>query len=158
MALSLAVDRLTKWLAVQTLANSPPKSYLGDLLVLEYSQNTGGFLGLGGQMPSVFRFWILVVGVGAVLVGATLFGLFSRELDELGVTGVALFIGGGLGNWADRAAYGTVVDFLNVGIDGIRSGIFNIADLTLELGIGLVLLATWRRSHALSAEESLSET
>jgi signal peptidase II len=48
--------------------------------------------------------------------------------------GLALFVAGGLSNWIDRVTQGRVVDFLNVGVGPIRTGVFNIADLAIMAG------------------------
>ena len=53
--------------------------------------------------------------------------------------GLALFIAGGVSNWIDRAVRGSVVDFLNVGIGPIRTGVFNVADMAIMLGAAIVV-------------------
>jgi signal peptidase II len=37
-----------------------------------------------------------------------------------------------------------VIDFMNVGIGPLRTGIFNVADMAIMLGVGIVMLDTWR--------------
>jgi signal peptidase II len=49
--------------------------------------------------------------------------------------GLALFIAGGVSNWVDRVVSGSVVDFMNVGVGWLRTGIFNFADVAIMLGI-----------------------
>jgi signal peptidase II len=48
--------------------------------------------------------------------------------------GLTLFVAGGLSNWIDRATAGRVVDFLNVGIGPVRTGVFNVADMAIMAG------------------------
>jgi signal peptidase II len=43
---------------------------------------------------------------------------------------------------------GSVVDFLNVGIGSLRTGIFNVADMAIMLGVALLLLAELRKPAA----------
>jgi signal peptidase II len=51
---------------------------------------------------------------------------------------VALIVGGGVSNLVDRLRYGGyVVDFLNVGIGPVRTGIFNVADMAIMVGVVL---------------------
>jgi signal peptidase II len=52
--------------------------------------------------------------------------------------GGILFIAGGTSNLVDRIARGNVVDFMNVGIGSLRTGIFNVADVALMVGVVLV--------------------
>ena len=47
---------------------------------------------------------------------------------------------GGTSNLIDRAARGIVVDFINVGVGSLRTGIFNVADLAIVFGFALVLI------------------
>ena len=62
--------------------------------------------------------------------------------NETTSQGIELFLAGGISNFYDRATNnGAVVDFLNIGIGSVRTGIFNIADVALMLGIGLILLS-----------------
>jgi 2-iminobutanoate/2-iminopropanoate deaminase len=48
--------------------------------------------------------------------------------------GLALFVAGGVSNWIDRVTQGRVVDFLNVGVGPVRTGVFNVADLAIMVG------------------------
>jgi signal peptidase II len=62
------------------------------------------------------------------------------------VLAILLFIAGGIGNLIDRMMHnGTVVDFINVGIGPLRTGIFNIADITIMGGAALLLFTTFRK-------------
>ena len=56
----------------------------------------------------------------------------------LSLIGVALFVAGGASNLVDRIAYGMVIDFMNVGVGPVRTGIFNVADVAIMLGAGIL--------------------
>jgi signal peptidase II len=60
--------------------------------------------------------------------------------------GLALFVAGGISNWIDRATNGSVVDFLNIGVGWLRTGVFNVADVAIMLGAGIFVLAELRRN------------
>ena len=49
-------------------------------------------------------------------------------------------VAGGTSNLVDRIAYGMVIDFVNVGVGPVRTGIFNVADVAIMLGVGIVVL------------------
>ena len=51
---------------------------------------------------------------------------------------------GGASNLADRIIYGMVIDFMNVGIGPLRTGIFNVADMAIMLGAGVLALEGYR--------------
>ena len=44
--------------------------------------------------------------------------------------------------WVDRVVRGSVVDFINVGVGPLRTGIFNVADVAILLGVTVLLLAS----------------
>ena len=57
-----------------------------------------------------------------------------RKSNDLAKFGLTLFVAGGASNWIDRIMRGSVVDFLNVGVGPVRTGIFNVADVAIVLG------------------------
>lgn len=133
-------DHVTKHVATETLAGAPARSYFFDTIRLEYAQNVGSFLGLGAGLPSSVRFAVLVVAGGLMLVLLVAYAL-RRRWTGARLYGLALVVSGGASNWVDRAAHGRVVDFLNVGLGPIRTGIFNIADMALLAGLVLWTLS-----------------
>src|SRR5688572_18663727 len=143
--LSVGCDQATKRIAADELRLSAPRSYAGDTFRLLYSENPGSFLGLGSGLPEELRYVVFVFGVGALLFGLLGFVLFSRAPAANTVVGVGLILGGGFSNWADRLVNGNfVVDFMNVGVGSLRSGVFNVADLLIEAGAIVLLVGAWR--------------
>ncbi len=142
LAVSVGCDQATKHLATATLAGHPGHSFLGDVFRLTYAMNDGAFLSLGANLPPGARFWVLTVAVGLLLLGLVAYALLGKKLSVLQVGGYALIAGGGLSNWFDRARNGgAVVDFMNLGLGTtLRTGIFNVADLAILVGIGVLLL------------------
>lgn len=142
-------DQATKAIAKRYLATTSPIYALGGTVVLHYTENQGSFLGLGARLPDTVRFWVFIVLAGLMVAVMLAFVLTTRELNTAGVAGAALVIGGGAGNLLDRLYYnGAVVDFLNVGIGNLRTGIFNLADVAIMVGIGLLILELSKRKDA----------
>ena len=142
MASTVGCDRVTKHVATELLADKPTQSFLADTVRLTYVKNTGGFLNLGASLPPVARTAIFTVATGLALV-LLLAGLLRSKSSLWRASGLALFLAGGISNWIDRALSGSVVDFMNVGIGGLRTGIFNVADVAIMLGVALFLLGDW---------------
>jgi signal peptidase II len=67
-----------------------------------------------------------------------------RIRQSLPTLGLVLFVAGGASNLIDRILQGRVVDFLNVGVGTLRTGVFNVADVAIMAGAALVALAEWR--------------
>jgi signal peptidase II len=121
-------------------------SYLGDTLRLQLTYNRGAFLSLGHSLPDVLRHSIFTVGICFILIGALAFALLSKSGAFSEVLAISLFIAGGVGNLIDRIVHnGSVVDFLNVGIGPVRTGIFNVADVFIMGGSMLLLFYTLRK-------------
>ncbi len=140
-------DQLAKTAARAYLPGSGVHSYLGDTLRLQFAQNPGAFLSLGESLPPAIRYDGFTIAVGAFVVALLGWALLSSRLrwrERLAVTAIGA---GGLGNLIDRLRFdGAVTDFLNLGVGSLRTGIFNLADATLMLGL-LVLVIGWNRPH-----------
>ena len=153
-AVSTALDQVTKVVATEALKGRPVDSFLGDLFRLQYATNDGAFLSLGSSLPPAARFMVLTVGVGLLLLAIALYSLFSRDVDSMQVAGYALIVSGGASNWVDRARFsGLVVDFMNLGIGRLRTGIFNVADLAILAGIGVLMVHGYRTERLLKAQK-----
>ena len=147
VASTIGCDRVTKQLATELLADRATQSYLGDSLRLMYAENTGGFLNLGADLPAEWRTTIFTLATGVILVVVAVVLVRSRSPLWTSL-GMALFLAGGISNWIDRALRGSVVDFMNVGIGWLRTGIFNVADVAIMLGIALVLITEAQRRRS----------
>ena len=142
-------DQATKLAAKQHLQNGPVYSYVGDTVRFQYVENTGAFLSLGASLPEPLRQLVFTILVGIFLLGLIAYLLLSRELTPFAVSCLSLVAAGGVSNLIDRIAYdGRVVDFLNVGIGPLRTGIFNIADMAITFGALFLLLETFRSAKS----------
>ncbi len=137
--MTIGCDQSTKFMATMHLAEKPMQSFFADMFRLLYAKNTGGFLSLGAQLPEAMRTAIFTIGTGAVLI-LFLFLMLRFKWSLWQMAGLTLFIAGGASNWIDRALRGSVVDFMNLGIGSLRTGIFNVADAAILLGMAFWLL------------------
>jgi len=147
LAATIGCDRVTKRLATDTLAGAGDLSFLAGTVTMFYTENSGGFLSLGAGLSRGGRTAIFVVGTGLVLVAAAI-GLLRSRFDLWSMLGITLFVAGGASNWIDRVTRGKVVDFLNVGIGPVRTGVFNVADMAIMAGLGLLIVAEARSMRA----------
>ena len=125
-------------------------SLLGGAVRFEYAENTGAFLSLGASLPSGTRALLFVGGTGLIVVGLLVaMARGGQAGSPSGSLGLALLAGGAVGNLIDRVAYdGAVVDFVSLGLFGLRTGIFNLADVAITAGVVLVALQGWRTAAA----------
>lgn len=144
---TFVVDETTKWTAKLTLEGRPAISLLGDFWRFVYSENTGAFLSLGADLPAFWRGLIFSGLVAVFLVCLAVYAV-KAELPRLHRIGLALALGGGLGNLFDRVVLGYVIDFMNTGIGGLRTGVYNVADVAIMLGLGLLFWPVKREPAA----------
>jgi signal peptidase II len=135
-------DQTTKSVAKTCLSQTEVVSMLGDSVRLQIANNYGAFLSLGASLPPALRSGLLSIGVGAVLLGLLIYGIAVARANPLVVPAIALVVGGGLSNLLDRLRYGGyVVDFINLGIGNLRTGIFNVADVCIMGGVVMLLFS-----------------
>jgi signal peptidase II len=134
-------DQGTKLLASEYLPRQMA-SYLNDILRLGYTENSGAFLGLGNNLSEQARFWIFVVLVGTFLLALFVYLVSNSKQNLASLIALSLVFSGGISNFYDRVVNnGAVIDFLNIGIGSIRTGIFNVADIAIMLGVVLLVFA-----------------
>ena len=145
----IGCDQVTKNIARDALAASEPISLANDTFRFTYAENTGVFLGLGKGLPPALRFGLFTVIVGVVLL-LILVDTLRRGNDDHGrVAAVTLILAGGFGNLIDRILNGgVVIDFMNMGIGSLRTGIFNVADVLITTGAIMFLFLEVIRSRA----------
>lgn len=131
-------DQATKSVAKAYLSETHAIVLLGDTIRLQVAKNYGAFLSLGASVGKASRGIAMSVVVGLVLAALLAYLFISKPQNPLVGVSIALVVGGGVSNLIDRLRYGGyVVDFLNVGIGPVRTGIFNVADMAIMLGVVL---------------------
>ena len=139
-------DQATKMIAMQTLRDSPPKSFLADTVRLDFAQNPGGFLSLGASLPDSFRGYAFIATNLCMMFGIICFLFIKRNLSYLLFVSLVFVLSGGIGNLIDRICNnGLVTDFINVGIGPLRTGVFNVADMAILFGAIAISCLTFKR-------------
>jgi signal peptidase II len=139
----VAADRGSKFL-VDQMDLSLPQQLIGSYLQIIRGENRGGLFGIvQGSAPLLA---LLSIGVIAALV--IHHEREPRRKVSLLTVGVGLLVGGAVGNLIDRALFGYVLDFIDVGVGGLRFWTFNVADAAISLGIALLLFETLWRSKS----------
>lgn len=135
-ALSILVaDQVTKALVVANLAVGEKTRLVGDVVQVWHAQNRGAAFSLfqGGSLVFLI---VSVLSIGMV-------GYFHRSLRDrptwLHVV-LGIVLGGTLGNFTDRLRQGYVTDWLSVGIGDTRWPTFNVADSSVVVGIGILVI------------------
>ena len=130
-----AADQFTKALVVASVPLGARIEVLGDLVQLWHVRNTGAAFSLFPGASWLF----FTVTAGAVVMIAWFFRAFRGRTVWLYVV-LGAILGGAVGNLTDRIRSGYVVDFVSVGLGDLRWPTFNVADSSLVVGIGLLVL------------------
>lgn len=133
-ALMIGADRLFKILAAQYLQPVGAAPLIPGVIGLQYLQNQGAAFGIfrGHQLPL-----IIITGLGLLVIAYILF--VRRPKDKTERVAFLFLFTGGVGNLIDRIAQGYVVDYLE--FQFINFPIFNLADIFVCVGAGLLILA-----------------
>ena len=102
---------------------------------------------MGSELSETLRVLLLIVLPVIVLVSITIYTYIDKSLDKTSIIGFSLIIGGGIGNIFDRIVYGSVTDFLYLNFEFFKTGIFNIADLSVTSGMILILISSFKKKH-----------
>ena len=150
---SVALDQLTKWLAVEFLQGQPSFPILQDVLHLTFAKNEGAAFG----MLSDHR-WVFMLFSTVAIVGLLVYLFRFRPKSRYVQITLAMIVGGGIGNMIDRIALGYVVDFIDFTL--INFAIFNVADSFVTIGafmlMGYLIADTVREFKAERAQKGAS--
>jgi signal peptidase II len=138
---TIGCDQLSKRVAATSLADTGRHSYLGDVVRLEYTENAGAFLSLGAGLSPGVRTALFSIG-GAILVIVCVVAAIRHRGPTWQQLALWLMAAGGASNLIDRFTRGRVIDFMNVGIGPLRTGIFNVADMALMAGLIAMILGS----------------
>ena len=141
IALTVVVlDRIAKWAVAHNIALHDSIPVIPDFFRITHVENRGAAFGLFAESPSEWKLAILVAfSVVALVVVSALLWRNSHALTSTGV-GLALILGGAIGNLWDRLLSGRVVDFLLFYIGQYQWPAFNVADSAIVVGAGLLVI------------------
>ncbi len=131
----VVLDQTTKLLTKGYMMLSQSKEVLGDFLRYTYIENPG--MAFGIRIGNRTLFTIFSVAASVVIFA---YLLRTRGDHKLVKWSLALILGGAIGNLIDRVLYGSVVDFIDVGIGDLRWPVFNVADMAVSLGMMVLIV------------------
>jgi len=136
----IALDQVTKYLVVQNMAEGEQIVLIKNFLSLYHIKNPGAAF---GSFPGGRTFFIIITAIAIPVVFFLLVGAFDGH--PLYRVSLSMVIGGGIGNFIDRVAFGVVTDMIRIDYFGKELfgstffPIFNVADISLVVG-GILLI------------------
>ena len=141
----VGLDQLSKYIVSTTMETGQSITVIRNFLYITYLRNPGAAFGM---LPYRTIFFIIVT---ILVIGFIIY--YYRTLPpgfSLLRFGLALQLGGALGNLIDRLRGTYVIDFIDV---TIFPPIFNLADTAIVIGIILFLIGFWRITPALDGKQ-----
>jgi len=136
----LALDRYTKWLIAHRLTMHDSITVIPGFFRIIHTENPGAAFGIFADSPSQWKVGLLILfSVVALLIVSALLWKTSHTMTSTGI-GLALILGGAVGNLWDRIVSHRVVDFLLFYIGHYQWPAFNVADSAIVVGACLLVL------------------
>ncbi|WP_299397963.1 signal peptidase II [uncultured Gelidibacter sp.] len=143
---NIAIDQISKFIVRAKIAQYEVIELIGDAFILTKVENEGAFLGMGSDLSPMLKWALLLILPVIVLGGVVYYILTNKNLDRLSLIAFCCIIGGGIANVFDRFMYGSVTDFFHIDLGGVfRTGIFNVADMSVSLGMILLVIASFQQ-------------
>jgi signal peptidase II len=128
-----------------------------DHFLITRTENTGAFLSLGDTLTEPWRFILLTLVPAAVLLFGLLYVLIKNNLNNLNTLGIVLVLAGGIGNLYDRWVYHSVTDFMLIKFSWVQTGVFNVADMSIMAGVGVLLVQSFISDRKLKKQRESEE-
>ena len=150
--LNIGCDQLSKELVRSGVEQRAYIELIDEYFILTKVENTGAMLGLGQNLPPILKI-VFLQGLPILVLAIILIRILKKSsMDFRMMLAFAFVIGGGIGNLIDRIAHGSVTDFFQIKLGFLKTGIFNMADVSVTLGILMLLLFSFtnkkEKSHA----------
>ncbi len=136
----VSFDQLTKALVMGKFRLHQSMVVIDNFLNVTLVHNRGAAFGILANLPDNIREPFFLV-IPLLTLGAILIAFYKlTEEDALGILGLALIVGGALGNLIDRVRIGHVIDFIDFHIGSWHFATFNLADSAVSIGAVLLVI------------------
>lgn len=147
---NIGCDQISKNIVRQKVDYYENISLISSYFTLTKVENTGAFLSVGSALPETLKF-ILLSGIPVLALAFGVGYMFLRKnISKMSMLALSFAIGGGIGNIYDRIVHGSVTDFLHINLGVVQTGIFNMADVSIMVGMGLFLLQSFTQRATLT--------
>src|SRR5713101_2211853 len=138
--LVVVLDRAAKWIVARDISLHDTIQIIPGFFRLTHVENRGAAFGLFADSPSEWKIAALVLfSIVALAIVAVLLWRNNHAMNSTGI-GLALILGGAVGNLWDRLLSGRVVDFLLFYVGPYQWPAFNVADSAIVVGAGLLVV------------------
>ena len=137
---NVGCDQISKTIVRNEVDYNENINFISEHFTLTRVENTGAFLSLGNSLPVSVKFILLSLIPGLILAFGLYYLLTRIRIATAFVVGSCFVIGGGIGNLYDRIVYGSVTDFFHIDFVIFQTGVFNMADVSIMLGVFIMFV------------------
>ena len=141
----LGLDRWTKWLIHSRLLLNQTIPIIDGFFNITYVRNTGVAFGILDAASLPLKSAALAILTIAAIAGVIVYSWRTPVNQKMLQVGLSLILAGALGNLYDRIHHGFVIDFIEVYFRSYRWPSFNVADSAITVGVGLLVIQTFRK-------------
>lgn len=143
--LNIGCDQISKNVVRKNVEKLEQIELVGKNFILTKVENKGAMLGFGSELSPMLKI-IFLQALPVVVLLVLLFRILrNSNMNKWLVFAFACVIGGGIGNLIDRIVHGKVTDFFHIDLGGYaKTGIFNMADVSVTMGVLLILFLSIR--------------
>lgn len=134
----LACDQVSKYWIISTMNLYEMREIIPGLFNLVHVTNKGAAFSMLASVDSPLRHWFFVSVNSAAVIGLTIAAF--KMPDQWYRVAFAMVGAGALGNLIDRLRFGAVIDFLDIYLGSYHWPAFNVADSSICVGVGLLLI------------------
>jgi len=145
VVLNIGCDQISKNVVRKNVDASQIIELIGKNFIIIKVENSGAMLGFGSELSPILKL-IFLQALPVLLLFVLLIRILRKtDLNKWLIIAFAFVIGGGIGNLIDRIAYGEVTDFFHIDLGGVfKTGIFNMADVSVTMGVLVILYLSIR--------------
>jgi len=137
--LNIGCDQISKEVVRKKVNSKDYIELIDEHFILTNIENKGAMLGFGENFSPLVKI-IFLQGLPLVVLLILLYRTLTKtDLNNWLIVAFAFVIGGGIGNLIDRIYYGSVTDFFQIRLGLLKTGIFNMADVSVTFGVLLIL-------------------
>ena len=137
--LNIGCDQISKNIVRKNVEYQEHISLINDNFILTKVENEGAMLGFGSELSPILKL-VFLKSVPIIVLLILLYRILQKpKMNKWLVFAFACVIGGGIGNLIDRIAHGQVTDFFLIDLGFFKTGIFNMADVSVTMGALMIL-------------------
>lgn len=137
---NISCDQITKEKARDEISKNETIEVVNDNFILTKVENTGAAMSLGENLSPKSKIVFLQILPLLVLLMMFIYIIREKKISKLNLIAFSFIIGGGIGNIYDRILYNSVTDFMYLEFGSFHTGIFNMADVSVVVGVLLLFV------------------